>query len=423
MVKKNEEKDPNIRNTAYVYGLDTSNTASVYTYLQKAFGCTRKMYNVYVDRFYKQLEAANYENGNLPKITYDSPASIKLEYPYMKEIDSLSFCNVQINFKAAVKRYREDAYKEQYKKGALKKVKTIGKSLTFRDLKGLPSFHSKRDKQSFTTNNQPVEDNPKQKNDTIRLEGNLLYIPKLKEPIKLILHRPIQEGHKIKSVTFSYQAGKYSVSILTEYYKEIQPVTVEKHIGLDYSQAHFYVDNLGKTANYPKFYIHQMKRLAKLQKQLAKKEKGSSNWQKMVLRIAKLQHKVACQRKDFLHKLSTQLANEYDLISVEDINLRNMAGGLKLARNLHDNGFGMFRTFLVYKMAQRGKYFLKVDQYYPSSKICSKCGGYNGELTLKDRTYICANGCEPMDRDHNAAINIDTEGYRIYKETLATQVA
>ena len=112
-----------------------------------------------------------------------------------------------------------------------------------------------------------------------------------------------------------------------------------------------------------------------------------------------------------MHKKSTELANQWDYICVEDINLRGMAGSLNLGKATHDNGFGMFREFLKYKLTDRGKVFIKIDKWFPSSKTCSECGAINNELTLKDRTWTCECGTR-HDRDFNAAMNIKKAGIR-----------
>src|SRR5699024_302566 len=170
-------------------------------YLSKACGCKRKFYNEYVDRMIKKLESTNFENGKITysKLNLPTPAKLKKEFPFMKEIDSLVFCNAEIAFKNAITKYNENAYKKQYTKSALKKQKTIGRKLTFKDLKGLPSFKSKKDGyDSFTTNNQNTASG-----DTIKVESNYIKIPKLKTPIKFIKHRELPPDGVIKNVTIS----------------------------------------------------------------------------------------------------------------------------------------------------------------------------------------------------------------------------
>ena len=124
---------------------------------------------------------------------------------------------------------------------------------------------------------------------------------------------------------------------------------------------------------------------------------------------AEMDERVANARKDWLHKRSRELADKWDIICVEDINLRGLAGTLKFGKSTNDNGFGMFRTFLGYKLAEQGKVLIKIDKWFPSSKMCHVCGAVNSELTLADREWTCECG-EHHDRDINAAINIRNVG-------------
>ena len=383
-------------------------------YLSNACGCKRKFYNEYIGRMIKKLESDNFENG---KITYSklglpSPATLKKEFPFMKEIDSLVFCNAQIAFKNALTKYNDNAYKKQYTKSALKKQKTIGRKLTFKDLKGLPTFKSKKDGyDSFTTNNQSTASG-----DTIKVEGNFIKIPKLKTPIKFIKHRELPPDGVIKNVTISKDSkGKFYISINVEYYVLDKKVKINKAkvVGLDYSQNSFYYSSDGKIANYPKFYKKLEERLIKEQRKLSSKKYNSNNWLRQKKVINRLQTKIANQRKDWLHKESYRLAENYDAVIVEDLDLRNLAQCLSLGKNVHDNGFGMFRTFLKYKLEDRGKQFVKIDKWFASSKMCSSCGHLHEELELKDRIFVCPNCKLTINRDYNASLNIEAEGLKI----------
>ena len=184
-----------------------------------------------------------------------------------------------------------------------------------------------------------------------------------------------------------------------------------KALGLDYSSPSFYVDSQGEEAGRPRLYREAEARLAREQRRLSKMQKGSANYAKQKRRVALAHEYVANQRKDWIHKKSKELADQWDYISVEDINLRGMAGCLKLGKSTNDNGFGMFRTVLAYKMADRGKQFVKIDKWYPSSKTCSECGMIH-DLRLSDREWKCGCGTHHQ-RDVNAAINIREEGLRI----------
>lgn len=137
------------------------------------------------------------------------------------------------------------------------------------------------------------------------------------------------------------------------------------------------------------------------------------NFYKQAYKVAVMSEHVTNQRKDFCNKQSTAIAKQYDAVCVEDINLKGMAGSLKLGKSTNDNGFGMFRQMLKYKLEQQGKQYIVIDKWYPSSKMCHECGCVNQELTLKDRTWVCPDCGAEISRDLNAALNIRDEGLRI----------
>ena len=189
----------------------------------------------------------------------------------------------------------------------------------------------------------------------------------------------------------------------------------EKFIGIDFAMQGMCVFSTGKGAEYPMFYRNTEKKLAREQRKLSRCQKGSQNYKKQKKRVALCHEKIRNQRKDFQHKLSASLAESFDAVCVEDLNLKGMAGGLHLGKGVHDNGYGLFLSMLEYKLEERGKYLIKVDRYFASSKICSVCGNKKEELSLSDRIYYCECG-NRMDRDVNAAVNIMNEGKRIFAE-------
>lgn len=310
----------------------------------------------------------------------NTPAQYKSEYEWLKEVDSLALANAQMNLQTAYNNF-------------------------FRSPKvGFPKFKSKKKcKAAYTTNNQ---------NGTISIvDGNHIRLPKLKN-IKCKIHRQIPETQIIKSATISRNScNKYYISILVEYEKEDVYIQLDKNkaLGLDYSSPSFYVDSQGIEADYPKFYRNAQVKLAKEQRKLSLMKYGSNNYLKQKIIVAKFHEHLANQRKDWIHKLSTELTKQYDYICVEDINLRGMAQTLHLGKSTNDNGFGMFRTILDYKMNDLGKRLIKIDKWFPSSKMCHHCGAINSELKLSDRIWECSCG-KTIDRDWNAAINIRNIG-------------
>lgn len=395
------------------------------------FGCRRKTSNLYVDDLYNQLDKMGYQGGEpipVDKLRIPETTVFTKQYPYLKEVDSLALSNAKIAFIASIKRYNEQFDHKSYTKRAIRRNESGVEPLSFRGLKGMPKFHSKaKGDFSYTTNCQyPTEKNGL-KQPTIRFEGDGIHLPKIKEVIPLIKHRKFPEGAVIKNATVSMETdGSYYVSIGYEYTlmmdmtireavekNDISALDFLRTLGLDYSQGDFYVDSEGKKANYPHYYRKSEAKLQKLQKKLSKMVIGSKNYQETLTKIRKLHTKIKNQRKDFCHQLSHELAENYDVVMVEDIDLRTMGSALNLGKNLHDNGFGMFRTFLQYKLEQKGSILVKIGRYYASTKRCSECGYVNPDVTLGVKEWVCPICGEVHDRDENAAVNIEQEGLRI----------
>lgn len=140
---------------------------------------------------------------------------------------------------------------------------------------------------------------------------------------------------------------------------------------------------------------------------------GSQKRNKQRLKIAKLHERVANQRKDFLHKLSRQIANTYDCVCIEDLDMKAMSQALNFGKSVADNGWGMFTTFLKYKLEDLGKQLIKIDRWFPSSKTCSNCGNVKENLSLSDRIYHCSNCGITINRDYNASMNIKNQGMKL----------
>jgi putative transposase len=312
------------------------------------------------------------------------PTFFKNQFEWLKEVDSLALNNAQADL--------DNAYNNFFKQKSV----------------GFPKFKNKRrDKKSYTTNNLKG---------TVRIINNkTIRLPKLKD-VKIKLHRPLPIDAVIKTATISKTpTGKYFVSIMFEYEPQITPVTPIKEtvLGLDYSSKSLYIDSNGEDAKYPQFFRKAEAKLKKEQRKLSKCQRGSKNYEKQRLKVAKLHEKTANQRQYFLHNKSKQITNANSAVVIENLNMQNMAQGLKLAKSTYDNGFGMFKTFLNYKLAEQGKQLVVIDKWFPSSKICHKCGYKNTNLQLSDRTWTCGGCGEDLNRDINAAINIKNEGCRL----------
>lgn len=354
------------------------------TLIRKTFGCVRFLYNqMLAERKTKSEWDQTAERSKRQK--YRTPAAFKTEFDWLREVDSLALCNAELNLKSAFRRF-------------------------FRDKRnGYPKFKSRKNPvQSYATNNQKG---------TIRIAADSKHvrIPKLGE-LRIKLHRQIPNGHTIKSATISRSSsGKYHISILTHYEADVKPIVPQpdKVLGLDYSSESLYIDHTNTSANYPKYLRKMEVRLKNEQRVLSRRKKGGSNWHKQKLRVARLHEKVSNQRKDFLHKLSRQVAEAWEAVVVEDLNMKAMSQALSLGKATMDNGNGLFRRFLGYKLAERGKSLVRIDKWYPSSKRCGACGRINKALTLKERIWVCE-GCSSIhQRDENAAGNIRAEGMRM----------
>ena len=417
---------------AQKYAVSRDNPEDVFTFLHKNFGCSRKVYNLCVDSLYRQLEAAGYQYGDdIPAPVCPKVSALKKEFPYLKEADAQGLSNSVMDFRSAWKRFLKQPSHKAYTKRALRRDSSDTEPLSFRGLKGIPKFHAKAMGYcSYRTACQYPSGNNKLKQPTVRLIGDALYLPKLKGGVKLVLHRSLPEGAHIENVTLSMETdGSIQASICYSYTLLVDMTLQEAamsgslpedttFLGLDYSQQDFYVDSEGRKANYPKYYRKSEERLALLQRRLSHKEKDSRNYQKLLGQIRKLHAKIRNQRRDFLQKESTRLVSQYDVIVAEDLDLRGMGGALSLGKNLHDNGFGMFREMLAYKLQRKGSCLVKVDRWFPSSKTCSCCGHVLDSLELSDRTYTCPVCGMVMDRDVNAAVNICEEGKRIFPDYL-----
>ncbi|UJL45724.1 transposase [Virgibacillus sp. NKC19-16] len=347
-------------------------------FMQKTFGCVRFVYNKMLAERKDNYESLKADKELLKQVKNPTPAKYKKEYTWLNDVDALALANAQLNL--------DKAYKAFFKGNAK-----------------FPKFKSKRHKQSYTTNFV---------NGNIKIAEGYIKLPKLKF-VKIKQHREIPADHKIKSCTITKtKTGKYDVSVLTEYEKEIKPKTIERVVGLDFAMDGLYVESeLGEKANYPKFYRQSLVKLAKEQRILSHRKKGSARYEKQRLKVAKLQEKTANQRKNFLHHHSKALSSNYDAVIMEDLDMRSMSKSLHFGKSVHDNGWGMFTAFLSYKLKEQGKQLKKVDKWFPSTKKCSCCGAEK-PMPLSERIYQC--GCGYVgDRDLNAAINIKNEGLRL----------
>ena len=356
----------------------------------KTFGCCRKVYNLMLSNKIEGYKAT----GKFPTVT---PAKYKNDYPYLKEVDSLALANKQMDL--------QEAFRNTFSKSRKKK-------------NGFPKFKSaKHSRKSYTTNNQ--------KGTVAIIENKYIKLPKIGK-VKAVIHRIPDSDWIIKSATVSQESdGKYYISVLFEFDNVTNFYVADKTnaIGLDYASNSLYVDNNGNVGTDHKYYRESHDKLAKAQRKLSrmqgskKHEVKSNNYIKQLRKVNKIHRHISNQRLDNLHKISTEIANQYDVVCVESLNMRSMANHVfGNGKATLDNGYGMFLSMLEYKLSDRNKYLVKVDKWFPSSQICHCCGTIHPEMKdLAIRKMVCDCGLT-MNRDQNAAINILNEGLRLITE-------
>ncbi len=340
-------------------------------FFAKCFGCVRFFYN-------KSLSDMNEIYKSTGKFKNITPASYKEDYPFLKEVDSLALCNAQLNRNTAFKGF-------------------------FSHKTGFPKFKSKRNDQSYTTNNQG----------SVKFSNNDRYIsvPKCSR-IRIKKHRDFYGD--IKSITVSMTTdNKYYISLLVE--EENKPLKESnKIIGLDLGIKDLIVDSNGHKYKNHKYLTKLQNKLTKEQRKLSKMVKGSNNRNKQRIKVARLHKHIQNQRNDYLHKLSKKIIDENQIICIESLLVKDMMNDSKLARNISDVSWYRLVSMLLYKADWYNRKVIKVPSTYPSSQLCSKCS-YKNSITkdLAIRKWTCPKCGSIHDRDINAAKNILSKGIEI----------
>ncbi len=332
--------------------------------IAKHIGGSRFVYNLALET--KNTAYLGHKHNFSPFDLIKQLPELKKECEWLKEVNSQSLQQSIQNMDIAFKKFFKGA--------------------------GFPKFKSKhRSKQSFSIPQNVI------------VENGLLIIPKFKEGIKMSLHRPTKGT--IKSATISVTpTGKYFVSILCDTKEDLPtkaPIKESTTIGIDLGIKDFAITSEGEVFENPKLLRKAQSKLKYVQRKYSK-YKGKRTKKK----LAKLHENVVNKRKDFLHKVSTQLIRENQTIAIETLAVKNMVKNHNLAQAISDASWSTFVSMLEYKSDWYGKNILRIGRFSPSSKTCSNCGAINKELQLKDREWTCSNCSSVLDRDVNAAINI-----------------
>lgn len=342
--------------------------------IAKQFGCCRVVYNKTL-----ALRKETYETTQKHLSKYDLIKEItkwkkQEDFSWLNEVNSQALQQAVLDMDTAYQRF-------------------------FREKTGFPKFRSKKThRYSFRYPQGCKLDN----------EGNKIYLPKLKW-VKCKVDRPIE--FQLRSVTVKQvPSGKYFVCCLFDDGLELPPklpITEETTVGIDLGLKDFAVLSNGTKIPRMKFTKQYEKQLAKLQRVLSRKQKGSNNREKARIKVARLHEKIANCRKDYLHKVSHKIINENQVntICLETLNVKGMMMNHRLAKSVADVGMYMFKQMLEYKADRAGKNILYIGRYEPSTKLCD-CGYKNNDLTLSDREWTCPKCGKHYDRDVHAAQNI-----------------
>lgn len=345
--------------------------------IQKTFGCVRFVYNYFLDKritAYKEDKVTLTFNKCSKELT-----KLKQELTWLKEPDKCSLQN------------------------ALKHLDIAFQNFFNRENVGYPKFKSKKDRhKSYKTNFN---------NNNIAFVGSKIKLPKLGKV--RIRDKQIPQGRILNATVSQTPSGKYFVSICCTDVEKPDFIRTDKYVGIDLGIKDFVITSDGDKYSNPKYLKQSLNKLAKLQRELSRKTRGGSNWDKARIKVARLYERITNQRKDMLNKLSSELVRKYDVICIEDLQVSNMIKNHNLAQSISDASWSEFVRQLEYKSKWYGKELIKVDRFFPSSQTCNICGYINKDTkNLAVRAWICPNCNAKHDRDINASINILHEGMR-----------
>lgn len=353
-------------------------------YLKKAVGTCRFSFNWALARWL-ELKSQGVENCGPMALQKEFNAIKGIEFPWAYDVTKSASESGFRRLQTAMKNYYD--YKNGKRKG---------------NRVGFPKFKSrKNNKQSFTMTS-----------DRFKINGNWLTMNKLYSWINIT--EPLRYDGKIKSATISSKAGRWYISILVEVPDPEPSNHSIETVGIDLGLKTLATLSDGTEFENQKFLRSELNKLKRLNRTLARRKQGSDRWKKAKLKLARFHEKATNRRKDYSHKITRQIANTYEFVGVEDLNLTGLVQNRKLSLSFSDAGLGEFVRQLDYKTAETGGVMVKVGRFYASSKTCFDCGFVNKELELSDRKWTCL-GCGVVhNRDWNASKNIEKEAIRLY---------
>jgi putative transposase len=377
-------------NRSHVIRLNPTSEQEVY--FRKACGIARHAYNWALARW-KEARAEG-KRVSMRGLRAEYNKMKGEQFPWVYEVTK---CAPEQEFHHLGQAF--DNYWRMKKEGSLPKLKHPRKD---GEEAGFPRFKSKkRDRLSFYL-----------ANDKFSIEGHTLHVPKLGD---VNMTEELRLGGKIMNATISHRAGWWFVSIAVEV-KHETPTHSGGAIGIDLGIKTLATLSCGKVFENQKHYRRGEARMKGLSKGLSRKVEGSRNWWKNARKLAKTHYRVACQRQDTLHKMTTHVARTYALVGLEDLNTKGMLANHCLAQAVSDASFFEVKRQLLYKAEQYGGSVQLVDRWFPSSKTCHVCGWVKQDLTLADRVWVCEQCGTVHDRDWNAAIMVETEALRLIRD-------
>lgn len=337
--------------------------------LAKHFGCTRFVYNHFLNQRKEQYRLTGKSDNFYAQERSLTKLKKQEVTAWLREVNSQSL---------------------QF---ALRSLETAYTNF-FQNRAKFPSFKSKHAKKSFTVPQY------------VSIVGGRLFIPKFKDGIKCRVHREIM-GKVGKATISKTPSGKYFVSVFTEE-EYVTPVKkTGKAVGVDMGLKDLLITSDGETFKNNRYVKRYESKLAKAQRHLSRKKKGSRGFENQRLKVSRLHEKIANSRSDYLHKCSISLVRRYDTICIEDLNVKGMVKNHRLAKFITDASWGIFVTMLTYKAEWNDKKVVKIDRYFPSSQTCNVCGYVNKQTKdLSVREWECPVCHTHHNRDVNAAINI-----------------